>query len=660
MRPAIGHFLCLLSLAILSTKASGERPGDASAYRQTDRSAALERDVSFVNPPEIEAGAQYTTVGLRVSESVSSLSGVELRHRSYNGGLVGPTIRVRRGQTLKVRLQNELAAEPSSPHEPNEPHGFNTTNLHTHGWHVSPRSPADDVFLEVCPGETFDFEFSLSKQHPAGTFWYHPHKHGSTALQLASGMSGALIVEGGLDDIPEIRAAREQILVLQQFTYREIEGEPAVVDPQLLYSGEGNLVEAVNGVVTPTIVLRPGELQRWRVIHAGTVEAMRLDADGVTFWEVAVDGLATGRRVEMNSIRLFPGNRSDVLVQAPQSEGTHLLTSYLRRPEDAISRFPREQRAIVRIVVAGDRLPMAPPSDESLRLAAAFDDSDVPTDGELTGRRTLTFSGTSKPLLIDGKAFDPADIAQRLTLGDAEEWELLSTSGTHPFHIHVNPFAVKPQQPGQPWVWRDTVVLERNKPVIIRMRFTEHTGKSVLHCHNLVHEDLGMMQALCIDDPASATACPQTGVARLAAPAWEARDLAGVVHSSRELSGETALIVFHRGINCLHCADQLRVLQEGHAALVDAGVRLVAISPNVPQDEESVEAMAAFPFPMLLDPTLKSFRSFGCLDGSGNALHGVFLVDRSNHVHLRRVSETAIADPLRLVFAALQQESGAN
>jgi len=78
----------------------------------------------------------------------------------------------------------------------------------------------------LIPGNQFEFEFQLPKNHVSGTFWFHPHKHGSVAYQLSNGVAGALIVEGSpdddifdLEDIPAIAAAKEQILILQYYTF---------------------------------------------------------------------------------------------------------------------------------------------------------------------------------------------------------------------------------------------------------------------------------------------------------------------------------------------------------------------------------------------------------------------------------------------------------
>jgi FtsP/CotA-like multicopper oxidase with cupredoxin domain len=98
-----------------------------------------------------------------VELATNNLGGERLQHRSYNGMLTGPEIYVDPGSVLEVHLVNNLSPEPDTAPYPdqNEPHGFNTTNLHTHGLHVSPESPADNVFLQIEPGCDYSFRFEF-------------------------------------------------------------------------------------------------------------------------------------------------------------------------------------------------------------------------------------------------------------------------------------------------------------------------------------------------------------------------------------------------------------------------------------------------------------------------------------------------------------------
>ena len=127
-----------------------------------------------------------------------------LHLRTYGGCKEGPLITVSPGDELRVRLINNLPVDdPSCLSNPpaglSMPPGvgcFNTVNLHTHGLHVSPTGNSDNVLLNVSPHSQFEYEINIPEDHPAGTFWYHAHRHGSTAVQVSSGSAGILVVRG--------------------------------------------------------------------------------------------------------------------------------------------------------------------------------------------------------------------------------------------------------------------------------------------------------------------------------------------------------------------------------------------------------------------------------------------------------------------------------
>jgi hypothetical protein len=122
--------------------------------------------------------------------------------RAYDNTLIAPVIQAYPSQTVRIALNNNLPEESVATCPPPNgrnhiiPSCFNITNLHFHGLHVSPAGNSDNVLLEVAPGQKFEYEINIPADHPAGTFWYHSHRHGSTALQVSSGMAGPLIIKG--------------------------------------------------------------------------------------------------------------------------------------------------------------------------------------------------------------------------------------------------------------------------------------------------------------------------------------------------------------------------------------------------------------------------------------------------------------------------------
>ncbi|WP_206951268.1 multicopper oxidase family protein [Trinickia acidisoli] len=298
-------------------------------------------------PITLDAG--YSSYRL-YNPSTNAYDPVEVR--AYNGCPTGPTINVDPGQTLKVRVNNTLPPESSATCPPNAahdaPHCFNTVNLHLHGMHVSPSGNSDNVFMSIPPGTSANYVYQIPANHPAGTFWYHSHHHGSAAIDVTSGMEGVLIVRGhrtaarrwangGMADIDTILHDRagtpfpEHVFLFQQIEYGCFANASAaapladpttyawicptgdvgelrnytnqlsfVADPRPGYAGQFNSTwtisgryTQINGVVQPMFpsahgFLPAGQIQRWRLVHGG-------DRDTINLKVVRVNLAALGR-----------------------------------------------------------------------------------------------------------------------------------------------------------------------------------------------------------------------------------------------------------------------------------------------------------------------------------------------------------------------------
>jgi FtsP/CotA-like multicopper oxidase with cupredoxin domain len=97
---------------------------------------------------------------------------------------------------------------------------------------------------------------------------------------------------------------------------------------------------------------------------------------------------------------------------------------------------------------------------------------------------------------INGLPFDPSRIDARPRLGEVEVWRL-SSDLHHPVHVHLDPFQVLTRGGHPPGPsdggWKDTVDLRPTEDVEVAVRFTDHRGRYVIHCHNLEHEDMATM-----------------------------------------------------------------------------------------------------------------------------------------------------------------------
>lgn len=426
---------------------------------------------------------------LRARLETVEIGGVTATLRSF-GSIPGPLIRTRPGGRLRITLINdmpdviepEMMAGATMTH--NMPHDYNAINLHTHGFQSSPKDPGDNVLLTIRPGQQHEYVHDLPPDHPPGFHWYHPHKHGSAAIQFLSGMAGIILVEGGLDDVPEIAAAKDELMIIQEIRLGA-DGQVAQFYDALAGIND-HTFHLVNGQLEPTYTMSPGEIQRWRILNANARDYLHLTLDGHTFHVLSNDGLSLPAPEQVGELLLAPGQRVEVLVVGGGEGSYRLLANAYSSGFVGI----RTTKALATLQITGAAMAMALPG--SLPLS----ERQTPIgDGQIAATQTMEF-GLAGHYVINGQVFDPNRIDFRVRVGTSEEWLLLnSTAEDHPFHIHTNPFVVtKINGASVAPVWRDTVTVPRSGgSVTIRHRFQDYNGIYPCHCHILAHEDTGMM-----------------------------------------------------------------------------------------------------------------------------------------------------------------------
>ena len=256
-------------------------------------------------PDVHRSAAGVLDVALTAAASTKTIGGRAARVLAYNGTLPGPTLAVRPGDELRIEFANQLSA---------------TTNLHTHGLHVSPDGESDNVFRRIDAGESARYRIQIPADHPPGTHWYHPHHHGTAAEQVFAGLYGAILV-----DDPEARdSLTERLLVISDISLAGSGDVRSASVAERMLGREGDLV-LVNGQLAPVIRGRPGEQQRWRIVNACTSRYLDLRLDGQRFDVLGYDSARLERPREAEALLLLPGNRVDVLVT--MAEGRSVLTA---------------------------------------------------------------------------------------------------------------------------------------------------------------------------------------------------------------------------------------------------------------------------------------------------------------------------------------------
>ncbi|QWD92154.1 multicopper oxidase domain-containing protein [Polynucleobacter asymbioticus] len=370
---------------------------------------------TFVQPTMLEAKNGLLDVTLTASyfdtklarDDPSKKYPVSLRAYGYDNlgpSYSGPTLVVRGGDQLRIKLVNNLPVNPpfAAFRDPTNYIKPNTTNLHTHGLHVYPGMYSDRKLPEygdyvvdpntggVLPnGDSRQYVYQIPKDHPEGPFYYHPQYHGSSAIQVASLMSGAIMVRGPLDELPEMAQAEELIFLFQApyFASSKISNNYGIKDGLLekfaqianhptghgIHSSQQDYVDTqpvlINGVRQPTIVMQSGEVQRWRFINTQVFNYLDLSLDGHTLNQYTTDGWGSStyqeypdaRQKNGKGILLAAGNRSSVLIKAGEP-GTYLFRSMPVRIAQGAQTEILPGDVLAKIVVVASKKVMAIPT----------------------------------------------------------------------------------------------------------------------------------------------------------------------------------------------------------------------------------------------------------------------------------------------------------
>jgi len=483
------------------------------------------------------------TYALSVGYSERTLAGFRLKTRTYNANLPGPLIVTGPGRKLRITVSNSLP--PNPPATPafgvdpeNNPYDFNTTNLHMHGLQVVPHlfapvgtSNPESIMIAINHGESLTYNFQLPDDHPSGLYWYHPHHHGSATVQVGGGMAGLVLVKGPIDEVPEIKAARDELLAIQNPKINPLPGgkwgwEPIAYEEAdhggfafmtqielLTVNGEPALVidrrrkkPTLSRGALKTYRMKPGEVMRLRILNGTDGIPMQLVMPELEVYVIGQDGVNLLKpelaAADLKSaIKMAPGNRIELLIRAPRRPVTATLRTLpqMEGSPTVLSEAMGEMMAmpsiaLAKFIVAGAVKPMAIPKE----LPVPAREYPLIEGHEIATRRHITFTMRfgSKRILTDyEQLYRETRIDENVRLGTAEEWTLNNNSdGIHPFHMHVNSFEVM----GTPWDRnyrriQDTLWLPPYSETKVRMRFKQWKGKSVFHCHILPHEDTAMI-----------------------------------------------------------------------------------------------------------------------------------------------------------------------
>ncbi|UFS72757.1 multicopper oxidase family protein [Geomonas sp. RF6] len=443
---------------------------------------------AFADLPEApKSGTEYE---ITVQQSSVRLGSTNANLLTYNGMYPGPVMRAEKNGTLEVCLKNNL---PKTSATNLLGHQRNITNLHTHGLHVTPNSPGDNVMVQLRPGEEYHYSYDLRYESAGHLNFYHPHVHGTVAEQYWGGLAGPLVIGDGADS--PLSGFQTHIMMVKDITLSG--SAPAAYSTMSDYmrGKEGNIV-TVNGQVNPVLQIAPGQVQRWQIVNACNARYLKLSLDKHTMHVIGTDGGLVDQSYPLTQILVAPGERIDVLVQGTQGTGTFKLLSL---PYD------RGMNALQQVTLLTLKYGKGPSASDVIPSAINRDAVRPAFDLAPLERRQLTLSMMMGKGYINGQSFVDMDHSYTVMskLGEYEVWEILNQSGMdHPFHQHVNACQVLSTTGGDrdyadlytkiP-AWKDVVNIPKMGSATVLMPVMDWEGMSMFHCHIIEHEDIGMM-----------------------------------------------------------------------------------------------------------------------------------------------------------------------
>ncbi len=415
--------------------------------------------------PLVPKGGREVVVDLEAAAHPWDIGGGHqpLHGWSYNGVTPGPTIEARQGDTLVVRLTNQL----------DEP-----TTIHWHGLRLPP--PMDgtqDVQKTVPPGVCFEYRFALPD---AGTFWYHPHTN--ETVQLERGLYGVMVVRGASEPVVD----QDRVLVFDDV---RLDRQGAIAAPGGVlerHNGRQGQIRLLNGRVKPTFDIAAGQVERWRLVNVSSARYVNFSLSGLPFRIIGSDGGLIESPVDATEVQLAPADRVEIVV-GPFEAGQEFAIESLRS-----AGFRSRRPAVYGSVRVGEARPSVANIPARLRSIAPLAPAETPSMREVSlgGWPSLRRGWDFK---INGERHHHGDAVR---VGELQVWDIVNkTPMDHPFHLHGFFFQVLTVNGKPPAYrsWEDTVHVPPLGRVKIAWLPDDRPGPWMAHCHILEHHAAGMM-----------------------------------------------------------------------------------------------------------------------------------------------------------------------
>lgn len=415
------------------------------------------------------------------------LSNQNISVLGYGSSVLGPTIKTNKGTTVAIPFQNQLSE---------------ATNIHWHGLLVPANMDGHPKDL-VNSGANFNFNLPIDQR--AGTYWYHPHPHGTTARQVFMGLAGFFIVNDAEEQALNLPSGDQELLLVIQdkrIKNSQLNYAPTMGEVMTGYTGEYILVNGSNAPFHNVAT----RYYRLRVLNGSTARMYNLAfSDNQAFDVIGADGGLLAQPVSVTSLMLAPGERADILVSFKSyAIGTEVFLvnktfngGAQGKQEFKIMKFIVNQQVNDSFVKPGQLSTIQP-----LPASSAVKTRTMKIKGMMEGNGNMNMGGMGSGMhTINDKVYDLNRVDETVKAGDTEIWEFDNSQGDeiHPMHIHAVQFQVLSRTGGRGALiateqgWKDTVLVMPGEKVRVIMTFPQQKGVFVFHCHNLEHEDDGMM-----------------------------------------------------------------------------------------------------------------------------------------------------------------------
>lgn len=456
----------------------------AAGFPRHSPAAPAASETPLPIPELLDARAQGNAVRLVAAKNPHTfLPGHPAQAYGYSGSVLGPAIRVRRGEEVEMAVENKLDRG---------------TTVHWHGL-IIPSHLDGAPHDTIAPGQTWRPVLKIDQ--PEATAWFHPHTHRETARQVYFGFGGLMLIDDGSGErfgLPRSYGIDDIPLIIQDRNFDSNGRLTYDAGPMTVMHGFRGHTIMVNGAVAPVAKV-PAGLVRLRVLNASNARNYNLSfVDQRNFHIIASDGGYLAAPVKLAELVIAPAERFELLVDF--SDKTSAVLQTTPDPftpagggadfERLMTFKPDETKSAVTTIPKSLAAIEAPDTSKAARRR------NFVLNDHMMG---MMMGGPRGPAMaINSRSFDMGRVDVRLKQGETEIWQVESEMLAHPFHIHGVQFRVLSIDGRKPAPhlqgWKDTVLVPRAAEMLVR--FTQQATPDhpfMYHCHILEHEDAGMM-----------------------------------------------------------------------------------------------------------------------------------------------------------------------